>query len=97
MFLDRYYRRRRWIVGGTLVSIAVITMMLVPPPRAVSVKTSNITCRRVSFSNEHLGIFLIVFRILMKYFPSEPFVNFQKVRVSGLVLSSNLLKQLAVQ
>lgn len=97
MFLDRYYRRRRWIVGGTLVSIAVITMMLVPPPRAVSVKTSNITCRRVSFSNEHLGIFLIVFRILMKFFQSEPFVNFQKVRVSGLVLSSNLLKQLAVQ
>ncbi|RMX44999.1 hypothetical protein pdam_00021505 [Pocillopora damicornis] len=47
MFLDRYYRRRRWIVGGTLVSIAVITMMLVPPPRAFPLFfTENVTQTR---------------------------------------------------
>lgn len=36
MFLDRYYRRRRWIVGSVMVSIAVITMLLAPPPSVVS-------------------------------------------------------------
>ena len=37
MFLDRHHRRRRWIVGCVMVSIAVITMLLAPPPSVVSV------------------------------------------------------------
>lgn len=37
MILERYYRRRRWIVGSVVVSIAVVTMLLAPPPRMVSV------------------------------------------------------------
>ncbi|XP_078376176.1 putative methyltransferase-like protein 24 isoform X2 [Oculina patagonica] len=36
MFLERY-RRRRWIVGSVVVSIAVITMLLAPPPRVVHI------------------------------------------------------------
>ena len=41
MFLDRYCRRRRWIVGCVMVSIAVVTMLLAPPPSAVSVILSK--------------------------------------------------------
>ena len=36
MFLDRYSRRRRWIVGCVAVTTAVVIMLLTPPPKMVS-------------------------------------------------------------
>ena len=48
MFLDRYSRRRRWIVGCVAVTTAVVIMLLTPPPKMVSREFKMESTRKLS-------------------------------------------------